>query len=500
MDPDDVTPAVPRDAGLGGPDLSALPHDVAAAVFALLAATDAVAAAVDTTGLDGAQAAVVAAAVASVTSRLGVAGTRLLPVIEADGLWATGGARSFPRWVAARHRISVRTAQAQVRLGRALRDHLPATAAAGLAGAISGEQVQVIGTFAPTTPQRCEVLADPGNDCNEDFLVAQAKAWPVDSLRIVTRRWAAAADPDADDRGYREAADRAHFTMSRSTDGYHLAGLLTIDAGQCLKSALEALTPAPAAGDHRDPAHRRAQALGDLARVALDGGLSGTRGGVRPHVSVLVPYSVITDAEARAAATDRGPDVGSTDGARGAGDAGNAEAARAATPAGPDAPDAPDEFLTPDAVSGATPLSVPQYQDGTPIPRTALDRLLCDAGFTRFLFSADSQILDVGREKRLFTPQMRAAIIARDRHCRYPGCTSPPVLCECHHVDQWARDHGTTCVTNGILLCWHHHDLIHRMDITITHDGRQWVFTDRHGALITTTRGMWDGSGHDFGG
>ncbi|WNB87166.1 DUF222 domain-containing protein [Cellulomonas sp. ATA003] len=551
MDSDDVTPTPSGIARGFSPDLSALPADVAAAVGALLSATDALAA-VDTTGLDGAQAAVIAAAAASVVSRLGVVGARMLPVVEADGLWALGGARSFPRWVAARHRVSVRTAHAQVRLGRALRDHLPATAAAGVAGAITHEQVQVIGTIAPTTLLRREVLADPGNECNEAFLVGQAKGWPVDSLRILTRRWAAAADPDADDRGYRDAADREHFTMSRTSDGYHLAGQLTIDNGQYLKAALEAITPVPAVGDDRTPARRRAQALGDLARVVLDRGLTGTRGAVRSHVSVLVPYSVITDAEAAAhagagaataAATadstragadggqaedsaGRGPEMStahSTDGTDGvvapAGgeapaqlsaygaqteqpeQAGHVEGAEATE--GAEAAEAAeaavhqpgsDDLFTAAAVSGVSPIGIPQYHDGTPVPRAALDRLMCDGAFTRFLFSADSQILDVGRERRLFTPHMRAAIIARDKHCAYPGCTAPPVLCETHHVDQWARDHGTTCVTNGILLCWYHHDLIHRMNITITRNKERWAFTDRFGAAIGGTTGWVSGT------
>ena len=121
---------------------------------------------------------------------------------------------------------------------------------------------------------------------------------------------------------------------------------------------------------------------------------------------------------------------------------------------------------------------------------------MCDGAFTRFLFSTDSQILDVGREKRLFTPAMRAAIIARDTHCTYPGCTAPPALSECHHVNHWARDHGTTSVTNGILLCWHHHDLIHRMNITITRDTHTWAFTDRFGTPISGTAG-WPGGGAD---
>ena len=106
VDSDDVTPTPAGIARGSSPDLSVLPPDVAAAVGALLSATDAVAG-VDTTGLDGAQAAVIAAAAASVVSRLGVVCARMLPVVEADGLWALGGARSFPRWVGACQMVCV---------------------------------------------------------------------------------------------------------------------------------------------------------------------------------------------------------------------------------------------------------------------------------------------------------------------------------------------------------------------------------------------------------
>jgi len=50
------------------------------------------------------------------------------------------------------------------------------------------------------------------------------------------------------------------------------------------------------------------------------------------------------------------------------------------------------------------------------------------------------------------------------------------------------RDHGDTSVTDGILLCWYHHDHIHRRDITVHRTQARWVFTDVHGHTITPER------------
>src|SRR5215203_6478352 len=104
---------------LGGPRRPApagTPAQVADAVDALAAAVAALTA-LQPSDVDGPQAAWVTAAIAEATSRLGVASARMMAVIEADGLWATGGARSFPVWVARTHQVSVRTARDQVKLG-----------------------------------------------------------------------------------------------------------------------------------------------------------------------------------------------------------------------------------------------------------------------------------------------------------------------------------------------------------------------------------------------
>ena len=122
------------------------------------------------------------------------------------------------------------------------------------------------------------------------------------------------------------------------------------------------------------------------------------------------------------------------------------------------------------------------FDSGRPVPRTVLERLLCDADLTRIVFGPDSQLLDVGRTQRTYPAHLRRAIIARDKHCQYPGCHAPPHLCQCHHSQHWARDHGTTDARTGILLCYHHHPTVHDNGIEIHwKPGHGWQFTNRHG-------------------
>ena len=126
-----------------------------------------------------------------------------------------------------------------------------------------------------------------------------------------------------------------------------------------------------------------------------------------------------------------------------------------------------------------------RYEDGTPITRTELDLAACTSTIARHIFGPRSEVLDVGRAERFFIGPRRAALIARDKHCRYPGCTAPPVICDGHHIDEWSRDHGRTAVHRGILLCTFHHDVVHRKKIQIEPRGNKFRFTDRNGDEIT---------------
>src|SRR5215213_4994159 len=391
-------------AGDGPPvDVSVLPSPVADAVTALLAASAAVAR-LNPADLDGPQAAVVAKVAAWVAGQQNATAARMLPVVEADGLWALGGARSFAHWVAREHRVSVRTARTLVRTGRALRDDLPATAQAAVAGQVGWESAQILARLAPTTEQRRAVLADPDEPCNEALLVRYAGEMAVDGFTKMARHWAAVADPDADDRGYVEAAEREHLHLSRLGEGYKLDGWLTVEHGQILQAALRAATPVPAADDQRTPAQRRAQALGDLGRVFLERGLAGTGRTVRPRINVLISYQQFTalaEAAAHRSTPQQGALPGLTETALIGGRArdGNGHAG-GGHPGGGE--DAGHGHTAGDRDSDPSPACA-QFEDGTPIPRALLDRLACDSEITRIIFGPHSQVLDVGRAERTFT-------------------------------------------------------------------------------------------------
>jgi hypothetical protein len=90
-----------------------------------------------------------------------------------------------------------------------------------------------------------------------------------------------------------------------------------------------------------------------------------------------------------------------------------------------------------------------------------VERLACTQGTVAVVFDEHGQPLDVGREQRLFTTRQRVALAERDGGCRWPGCDRPPSWCEAHHIEHWARDGGRTDVADGLLLCKHHHLLLH---------------------------------------
>jgi hypothetical protein len=103
------------------------------------------------------------------------------------------------------------------------------------------------------------------------------------------------------------------------------------------------------------------------------------------------------------------------------------------------------------------------------------ERHLCADGFMPILFNEDGdQVLNLGRSQRLFSPRQRTALEARDGGCRFPDCDRPPSWTEAHHINEWDRDHGKTDVADGVLLCRHHHLLIHNNGWQVTRAGADY--------------------------
>ena len=99
-------------------------------------------------------------------------------------------------------------------------------------------------------------------------------------------------------------------------------------------------------------------------------------------------------------------------------------------------------------------------ETGEDLSAGAVRRMACDAEIIPVVLGTDSMVLDVGHTQRLVTPAIWRALVARDRHCRFPHCCRPPVMTHAHHLVHWA-DGGPTSLQNLILLCGHHHRLVH---------------------------------------
>jgi hypothetical protein len=105
-----------------------------------------------------------------------------------------------------------------------------------------------------------------------------------------------------------------------------------------------------------------------------------------------------------------------------------------------------------------------------PVSLATVERHVCSHGTETVIFGDDGQPLNLEREQRLYRHSQRRALAARDGGCRFPGCERPPSWTEAHHIKHWKRDRGPTNIENGILLCKHHHLLIHNKGWEIHHD------------------------------
>ncbi|MFA5565460.1 MAG: DUF222 domain-containing protein, partial [Acidimicrobiia bacterium] len=100
---------------------------------------------------------------------------------------------------------------------------------------------------------------------------------------------------------------------------------------------------------------------------------------------------------------------------------------------------------------------------GVPVTPGQALRLLSDVDVLveRAVFNSENQIVDLGRQVRLYTGAARRAIQIRDRHCQYPNCQVPAQYCEVDHIQPWEQG-GPTNHQNGQLLCPTHHRTKHK--------------------------------------
>jgi hypothetical protein len=261
-------------------------------------------------------------------------------------------------------------------------------------------------------------------------LLEHARSFDATDLARTGRHLVHVVDPDADDRKLERQLDReeraAHLGrfLSISSDGIggvRIKGRGSAEDGAVLKAALMPLTTP-------DPADQEDGEQGESVRDPRDAG-------ARMWDSLIqtARHSLDTDLppESHGAPTRLLITIGVEDLKTGLADT---------------------------AVTGVMGLGV--TGDGTELSATTIRRLACDAKLIPAVLGGEGEVLDVGRTRRLVTPAIWSALVVRDRHCAFPGCDRPPVMCHAHHIVPWLTG-GETQLDNLVLLCGHHHRVIH---------------------------------------
>ena len=126
-----------------------------------------------------------------------------------------------------------------------------------------------------------------------------------------------------------------------------------------------------------------------------------------------------------------------------------------------------------------------ELETGGNISAETARRVSCDAGLVQWLDKADGEPLSIGRKTRTIPPAIRRALQRRDGGCRFPGCTCSRFV-DAHHIQHWA-DGGETSVENLVLLCRHHHRLVHEGGFGICTSTLGMIeFTNPAGEVIPT--------------
>lgn len=121
---------------------------------------------------------------------------------------------------------------------------------------------------------------------------------------------------------------------------------------------------------------------------------------------------------------------------------------------------------------------LPHLDNGPHVTAVTSRRIACDCSTTAIKEDENGEPLNIGRRSRTIPPPMRRALKVRDGGCRFPGCTNHKFV-DGHHIIHWA-DGGETSLDNLVLLCRHHHHLVHEggFDCKRSKDGEIW-FEDR---------------------
>ncbi|WP_309128339.1 DUF222 domain-containing protein [Microbacterium sp.] len=343
------------------------------------------------------------------------------PELGPDSLARQQGYRNTAQLIAATSGTSVGDSARLVKVGEAIapRTNLvgeplparyPAVQRAVHAGVVSAQVAgQIIGVL-----ERCRLAAGAERIAEaEEILVTKSAGFSVDDVRRLLARAEAWLDPDGIEQREDQRRPRRSATMFERDGMFHLNLVTTAAQGAPIRTAVQghvsavfaarhgALAADAPDADQRSVAMIQADALAAICEHALGCGEAGSV--PLNGASVIVRVSL--------------------------------------------------EHLTAGVGHGTI--------DGTdePVSIAAVRRMAASGGVIPCVLGSRGEVLDWGREKRLFTRAQRLALAERDGGCAM--CGLPPGMAKAHHIRWWTRDAGPTDLDNGVLLCETCHHRIH---------------------------------------
>ncbi|MEN8237603.1 MAG: DUF222 domain-containing protein [Actinomycetota bacterium] len=306
-------------------------------------------------------------------------------------------ALSTTAWLRHNCRMTAAEASGTVKTARALAG-MPLVAQEAVTGEIVSSGVKVLTRARDRHP-------DAFVDHEAVFADVATYLNPRD-LRIAVQHWDQQVDYDAALEDVEHDAHRRELFFNQSYKGrWDMAGRFGVADGHVIKTALRGYIQHTYldGDDRRSMPQRLADAEIGIHRFWLDHNETvATSGGDKPHITVVVPYDILT----------------------------------------------------------GTRKQLPEL-DGYAIDPETLRRWACDAGIVRIITDPDSIPIDVGRRTRTIPPALRRALELRDGGCVWPGCNAPASWADVHHIIHWA-DGGETSLNNTQLLCRRHHTTTHQ--------------------------------------
>jgi Domain of unknown function (DUF222) len=343
-------------------------------------------------------------------NRLGAAVALHLQAMDVRDVTVNECGRQPKSWLIEEQHLSPKDAGRRMWVARRLPAH-PAVADALVAGDITHDHAQII--------IRCLAsLSAEHREATETELLTFARehdpgllAQLCQQVRVIT-----GADEDAEAAAQRKYDDRWVTIAPTYTGMVSISGMLDPESGATVQAALTPLSVQNPGGDPRTSGQRTADALTDLARFSLSHGDLPDHSGERPQVILTIPLAELRDR------------------------------------------------LEAGQLSAAT-------INGQPITPSAARRIACDANLIPAVLGGPSEILDLGRSRRIFSRAQHRAAALRDGGCAWPQCQTPLSRSELHHSEYWENG-GRTDHHLSAYVCTFHHWLIHHTPWTLTRNAQ----------------------------